>query len=306
MENLQSQWKYFVEVGVWPKRPTFDPYGWIKNFTKKEEKYAKRLLDCFTFYSDEMVRHLFRSNFSQLSKLVVTSQDDALAARKEWKQFTDNVFIVNVTGEDPNPTDSGFIFSRYARDLLDIPQERILSPRDALNKIVQKANQPMSFLFVDDFVGSGNQFKETWIRKYPINSTSSCLSFSNLDDNLKENKRFFYIPIICTTMGKHTINQYCSDVILLPSHYYTDLHNALNPKSFFWREDEEMQEEGPKFIERVSKRIGIPDNNGNVDDWRGFCGLGLALAFSHGWPDATLPLFYFDGNPSWYPLLSKK
>ena len=66
-----------------------------------------------------------------------------------------------------------------------------------------------------------------------------------------------------------------------------------------------MRAEGQAWIADASRRGGVPDTNGaQPGDWRGFAKLGLALAFEHGVPDATLPLFYWDG-PGWEPLMRR-
>jgi hypothetical protein len=49
----------------------------------------------------------------------------------------------------------------------------------------------------------------------------------------------------------------------------------------------------------------MPDTDGAVvNDWQGFHKLGLALAFQHCVPDATLPLFYWEHN-EWHPLIRR-
>jgi hypothetical protein len=50
----------------------------------------------------------------------------------------------------------------------------------------------------------------------------------------------------------------------------------------------------------------MPDENGNnVNDWQGFHRLGLALAFEHGAPDATIAMLRWNAN-NWQPLIVGK
>lgn len=295
MDLPNEQWRFFVETGVWPKRTSFSPQDWIQNFREDEKPLALRLLDSFTYFSEDMVKQLFRSSFIKISKDVLSDKNNLGEAKREWKSFISSAYVVRVTGELPSDTDSGYLFARYSRDVLGISEANIISPENAI-KIMSK-NPIGNIVFVDDFVGSGNQFIETWNRRY-----SEGISFNELEKASDGKINFFYCPVICTERGGDAIKNNCSNVIVKPSHYYSPFHSALNGESFIWRDD--MKSEGPEFIRVASERAGIPDLKGGEGCWRGFHGLGLALAFSHGWPDATLPLFYHDLN-GWRPLLKK-
>ena len=67
---------------------------------------------------------------------------------------------------------------------------------------------------------------------------------------------------------------------------------------------EHLKYSGPSFIQNISQRIGVPDDEG-PDDFRGFHRLGLAIAFAHSTPDATLPIFRWEGN-GWFPLARRR
>ena len=67
-------------------------------------------------------------------------------------------------------TDSGLAFARKARQVLSLPQDRILSPLDTLEFV--GTHGPREVLFLDDFLGTGNQFLSTWRRAYATTSGS--------------------------------------------------------------------------------------------------------------------------------------
>jgi len=67
-----------------------------------------------------------------------------------------------------------------------------------------------------------------------------------------------------------------------------------------------VRDEVQEMIARVSRDIGLPDTGGTQpEDWRGFAGLGLAIADENSTPDATLPLFYTERN-DWKWLVKRK
>ena len=299
-QNLPiERWKYFIDVGIWPKRANFDPINWMKNFSQDEIPLALRLLDGFTYFSHELVAQMFRSAFLNISQCIVLDKHNYSSAKDEWSSFIDSILVVRVTGEIPSDADSGFAFARLAREVLNIPERQILSPEEAIAYL--HSGRTYHVVFVDDFVGSGNQFGDTWERKYKLNSFTST-SFKNVASLTRSNTKYFYCPVICTELGRGEVARRCPEVQIVPAHFYGGKHSALTADSDIWRED--MKTEGPEFVRIASERAGIPDLNGDVGCWRGFYKLGLALAFQHGWPDATLPLFYSTSN-DWRPLLKK-
>ena len=293
-----DKWRYMVTTGLWPKRGNFDPKSWMSNFQYEEIPLALRLLDGFTFFSDELVKQMFRSAFINISQEIVRDKPSKNSAQTSWVNFVDSLVVVRVTGETPNDADSGYAFSRLARDILMLPEGRIVSPETALDYFMRGGKGDV--LFVDDFVGSGNQFCETWKRRYT--TSNGIVSFQEISNAIRNRTKFFYCPVICTDLGKSKINQECPSVKILPAHYFGSKQCALTADSAIWRDD--MKTEGPNFVKEASIRAGIPDLNGQVGCWQGFHKLGLALAFSHGFPDATLPIFYSSDN-GWKPLIRK-
>ncbi len=297
-DGISRRHDYFVDVQLWPRTSKINTLQWLSNFSETELVFANRLLDGFTYYSSELVSHMFRGAFSNVSQYVVQNKSNYVSASLDWARFLGSVLIVRVTGEQPNDSDSGYMFCRISRDLLGISQDQIAAPEEALARFMQNPRQ--NIVFVDDFVGSGNQFIETWERLHQIGS--SAFSFSSVASGLTAHNNIFYVPVICTGLGKRRIRKRAPMVRIVPAHWVGERNSVVSPQSIVWRDD--MRLTGPAFIERKSLDAGIPDAGGGEGCWRGFSSLGLALGFEHGWPDATIPLFYFNKN-GWKPLLRK-
>jgi hypothetical protein len=286
---------YFVDVQLWPLQKTLNARGWLGNFIGDEKEHAIHLLNGFLYFSSVLVDQMFAAAFQSLSSRFHTPGSSYLVLQSNWQQFLDTVIVTYVTGERPNPTDSGYSFARKTRQLLGIPETRITSPADAVQRLV---HQPGPILFVDDFVGSGNQFVETWRRTVSISGITA--SFEKIA--AVSPASFYYCPVICTEYGYSRLRHDCPTVILQPAHILTRRYSALAPDSFIW--PARLQATSVDFLQRASSRAGIPDTGGNVNDWRGFHQLGLALAIGDSVPDATLPIFYWEEN-GWKPLLKK-
>lgn len=299
--TVAENWKFFVNAQLWPRAARFDPKGWLANFDDVDQKYAIRLLEGFTYFADELIEALFQAAFQNLSQLVVQNKDNYFSASTQWTQFLESVIVVRAEGNYSSDADSGFIFTRLARNKLGVQEEQLLSPAKALEKL--RAAPRGNVVFVDDFVGSGEQFQDTWTKNHWLSGFASA-SFNSLVSAIGSGTvGFYYCPLICTERGRKYISDNCPWVKVVPAHVLPETYSALSVNSVIWRDD--MRVDGPLFVKRASERAGIPFREGQEGCWTGYRGLGLALAFEHGWPDAVLPIFTHQMN-GWKPLLKKR
>jgi hypothetical protein len=296
-QDVESKCDYFIDVQLWPLRTVISPRQWLENFQTSEIDHAIHLLNAFLYFSESTMDAMFKAAFQDLSRSVARPADSFLMLQASWRSFWDTLLVTYVTGETPNPTDSGFVFARKARQLLGIPEERIMRPDDAVRTLIQR---PGPLVFVDDFVGSGNQFWETW-RRPVLLPNSVMVSFEKLA-TVRGNS-FFYCPLISTEAGYNRLRTQCPGVLVSPVHILSNRYSALADDSLVWPPD--LRASALGFLKSASERAGIPDNDGNVNDWRGFHKLGLAITFAHSVPDATLPIFYWEEN-GWKPLMRRK
>jgi hypothetical protein len=232
-----------------------------------------------------MLDRLFLSTIGKLRRFAVPLATDVYQRREAWERFRQSIVITMMTGEIPSLADSGYIYLRCARDLAHITEDRIVSPEKALDKA--RANPDLPVVFVDDFVGSGDQFVKTWRREY-----GNGKAFSFLTQGC--HPRFYCCPLFCTWVAAERIRKECPNVILVPGHLLEERYSVLSSDFF-------VQHSIPDFsraIMDVSLRAGI-----KAPFAYGYQNLGLTLMMEHCIPDATLPLFTFaEGN--WNPLIT--
>ncbi len=285
---------YFIDVQLWPLHQVLDPERWLQNFGVDETEHAVHLLNAFLFFRESLVNELFVAAFQGLSRYVRRKGEPILSTTAAWNSFIENALLTYVTGENPSPADSGFTFARKARQILEIPETSIMSPPEVLETLIDEGPRPV--IFVDDFVGSGQQFVTTWQRVYTIKNTLP-ISFDRLSV-LQRGGQFHYCPVLCTEYGLRAIQTACQIVSVNPAHILPAKYSALASDSVVW--PERLLPTARDFIYRVSKRAGIPEGT-----CEGFHNLGLCVAFEHCVPDATLPLFYWNQN-GWKPLVQRK
>ena len=163
---------YFSDIQLWPR--TVQPKRWLSNFLDCERPYAVHLLNSFVHFNQDIVDQLFVSAFQLLSCEVLPEGAPLDDASRAWSDFRNRVLITPVSGESPSPADSGYHYASKARYLLDIPLPQLATHEDALKAVVLDATRPI--IFVDDFVGSGQQILTHWNRQVTVNGTE--LSFS--------------------------------------------------------------------------------------------------------------------------------
>jgi hypothetical protein len=168
---------YFLDVQLWPLKTYVDPVAWLRNFTDAEQEHALYLLHAFQYYSDQLTDELFQAAFQGLSLQVCSPEDPLLTAQTKWNSFLAQALVTYVEGETPNPTDSGFTFARKARQLVGIDEGNIRSNADTLTAVL-RTQSPVPVIFVDDFVGSGDQFVKTWSRQRQLPSLRIQTSFA--------------------------------------------------------------------------------------------------------------------------------
>lgn len=291
-EFVLKKCAYFRDVGLWPRTEVVSPEQWLSNFTDEENPYAVQLLNSFQYFSEDLTNELFAAAFQGISSHVWLKHGPSVAS--VWASLVDRALICPVEGERPNPTDSGYLFARRARQLLEIDEARILRPRDALFRLLA-SSAPV--VFVDDFVGSGNQFIDTWTRLYAFPGTVG-LSFKTVAS--VRGGEFYYCPLVCTEYGAQRISTECPEVVVSAAHLVTARDGAFALDSRMWPPS--LLRGATEFIRVASERAGIPAAGEN--GWKGFHELGLAVGFAHSVPDATLPIFYWENN-GWNPLLRR-
>jgi hypothetical protein len=299
-EWVSAKCEYFVDTQLWPPHRQIDSNGWLSNFQDGEMGHAIHLLNALMYYSDPLVNDMLVASFQGLSIHIGCARHPLARAQAIWRSFVDEVLITHISGEVPSTTDSGHIFARKMRDLLNLPEDRVVDPPQALAAILE--GRARRVVFVDDFIGTGNQFVATWKRSYLFgaNSTASFQLASRA-----RHVQVYLCPVICTEFAlTNVLRPNCPGLIINPAHVLPSSYSAHAPDSIVW--PARLKATSRAFLKLTGVRAGLPDTDGHdVRDWQGFNKLGLTLAFSHGVPDATLPIYYWSQN-GWKPLIRQR
>lgn len=286
--------EFFVDLHLWPEREVLNPHGWLTNFTEAERPLAVHLLNVFLYFNERLGDALLRSAVQSLSADIAARATSLTEAKARWRSFISTLTVSYVHGERPQATDSGHLFARKARQVLEIPDSQILEPAEAIAALLDTSEGEL--LLLDDFVGSGRQMAASWTRVY-----ASAAGKRGTLKMLSENGiRVIYTPLVATMYGLEELRKSCPGLEVRAAHELDSRYSLTHVNSILW--PDALRSKGRDFLLAASTRAGIVGNA--KYGWEGFHNLALALSFWHSVPDATLPLFYWEAG-DWIPLIRR-
>ena len=288
---LTEKVRYFREFAVWPVVQEFNTEAWLSNFLPDEMQVAERLLTNFSYFNERMTDALL---LAAIQNYFGEEEQSNQVTGKNVEDYIRETAFVPCEGEKPHPTDSGNLIVRKLRDKFLIPEDNIMSPMEALTHRTKFRR----FILFDDLAGSGNQFETTWNRNYEIGGGR--ISFQYISQSDKHT--FAFCCCISTSKAKDRIVTVAPAVTLSSAHQLHDRHSSVHPSSSIWQGKDAQS--ALRIIKSASLRAGYSAEDGSQEDWRGFHALGLTLAFNHGIPDASLPIF-FSRRQNWKPLIAR-
>jgi hypothetical protein len=295
---------FLAKAHVWPHTSAIDARKWLTNFQSKEEKaVAYELLKAFMFFPERMTRELLKSAFQRIINHIINFEQPIGNMVSTWHQVVERMIIIPVRAGDFNPTESGYQYARLARNTFDLPEEKFPSITKTLLSLhapLQQGTSRPIIVFVDDFVGSGEQFIKLWESEQEFQYGLE-LSFKDVVNS--SGASVFYCPLIATSYGLVKIRAKCGEQVkICPAHIISDDYNALAKNSRVWS-TADLQLSGPSILASIAQRFGMPEDD-STDDWRGYHRLGLGLVLHDSMPDACLGVLRFKEN-GWKPLFNK-
>lgn len=277
-------------AGMWLPEPYMRPRAWLNNFEDDDKGVAATLLNSFVFYSsrlsDRLLTASFRSVTDGLPKGPESPDRHVLSASLDVCVFTP------VEGECPHPTDSGHFISRKARQVLGIPESRIVGHADAL----KEAESGRPVVFLDDFVGSGDQFLHTWKRE------TNGLSFRKAHQ--QSGFVATYVAMMTTLKGMQAIHAKVPSVAISSAH----IVETSSTVHGYTTTDPRLAERVDTLLKKYSTRLTPSESyiaENEAYRVHGYKKHGLMFAFEHSVPDATLPIYWSSGTNNWEPLIER-
>jgi hypothetical protein len=292
-DKVTEQLKTFRELLLLPKPKELDFENWLENFSNQNEKeLASHILKQFIYFSDDIIDQMLRVVVGRCGYFFM--QKDSTWNHESFKEQCWYSFIQGENTDDA--TDSGYIFTRKLREVLHIPDERIIK-FEALFAKLEDNNDSQNVILVDDFVGTGAQTVTAWNKHRLGTSKKSLNELQRLNNHC-----IVYAPLIVNYLGKSRITSECPNLHLEYIYNLGPEYNLFNVNGLCWAGDNNLYSRFWEMMKRIAQEHEIPIKEGyHVNDMQGFGQQGLTLAFHHGIPDACPAFFYWDTR-SWKPL----
>jgi hypothetical protein len=242
----------------------------MTNFSNEDLDVATALLRTFVYMNQDMIEKLSTSAYIRLSALKADS-DTAEQIEPEWARFSSRVLISHPVSIPANSADSGHMFVRVLRDHAAIDEGRILNP-DELAVELHRRVESVPVVFADDFSGTGTQVERLGGEDY------------------------YYVPAVISHAARIRVNAE-SRFRVSAGNVLPESASALHPRTYLV--PAAMRSRLSDFIAKYSDLAGIP-----VPDRYGYKDSALAIAFAHGVPNNSLPIFSWKDN-GWIPLIAR-
>lgn len=278
-------------AGIWPSGSKMNARSWLNNFDENDRPIAALLLSKFTYYNQEQSDALLVAAYNSIGDGL--PKGPKAPNSTELIKALDDAVLTMVSGENPNPTDSGFLYCRKARQVLHISESLQKDPVEALLHAINGG----TVVFIDDFIGSGDQFLKHWEREY---RTEPPRSFKEVQE--VNGFTAIYITLVSTDYGLGEIHKKSPQVAVCSTH-------IIGEKSTLFGLDEYGygKIDIDNFLNKYSSRLEPDDGYMTHPLYLkfGYKMRGLLLAFEHSVPDATLPIFWSKGTGNWRCLVER-
>lgn len=291
-ENVITSTKTLVSSGLWKEVNLRTLQNWIEYFESDEEKLlCGLLLDSLVFRSRAQTQALLSNVIEKsIPQLIQSSHPEfsrdlhrILSAKYPGKEREEIIIVPVIRDIDP-PTKSGPLVARLYKKDIGINEKFMEWPW----KLQARTTQAKIVIFIDDFVGTGDQFLEFYK-----------LFFSSQPSH--EGIKYIYAPLGACKAGLDKIKEelprikICqAEAILQENKFFSGM--PLRYKGI----DEEFSKKMKSTYEVFLKKVGL----GKLKDKLGYGELELTYAYSHGTPNATLPILWA-ANEQYQPIFSR-
>jgi len=280
------QAKLMIDMGIWSgiERHRFD--NWCQQYETDEEKVILALLlRQLVYRSKEQVKSLLHQAFDKgiPQKLYeITGDESVFEEMKMFKlhsKYPSNILIVPVIRDFEPPTKSGPLVARLLKKMININDKMMKWPWN-----LGDLENIETIIFVDDFVGTGDQF----------------LKFCDhhiKPDVFNKQINFLYSPITANKEGLDNIISTRPDIKVCPIEVVSNENNFFtSAKNEYSLSDDEVIELDTFYLDFM-KKIELNKIGGKKGKMlKGYDGLALTYAYEHGTPNGSLPLLWANSD----------
>lgn len=282
--DIKDRCRNLISTRIWNGIEHDKLNAWLKNFRTDREKYISAcLLDSLMYRSSSKTKALIYNLFNVVLPNYTRINPTPIGSIKNWFDLLSDqedplIRLVAVMTDHDTPIKSSSQVLRLLSKEFSINSSWIIHP----NKIrYYSKTETKTFVFIDDFLGSGDQFAEI-VSEYDLHNLSAYV---------------LYAPLVAHEVGIEKIHKDFQNRI--PIVASENLTRSMNFFDTYFNKDADLARQ---FYIQMFKNRGI--NYSKDEDYFGHGNLQLAYSFELGCPDNTLKVFWLK-HENWNPLFDR-
>ena len=293
--SIRERCESCVDAGIWAGIDKAQLRIWMNQFDEGCERYfAACVLDSLIYRSTKqtiaLMEHLFQRTLPSLARedhLTLGRADGRLESlARAGKGGDPGIRVVPVIRNEDPPTKSGPLITRMYKQYLGIDERWIIWPQDMAKA---REDGTLTFLFVDDFLGTGDQFM-TFASRFNVKDIMSGLTA-------------IYAPLAAHETGLSTLKDRADWLHVCCVERLSPRYSLFSELSSAFSDGENSSETARSFYLKLLDGKHLDISGMYV---YGYGRLALTYVFEHAVPDNNIPLLWYasDGD-GWEPLFRR-
>jgi uncharacterized protein len=254
---------------------------WLEQFSDtKEQRAMFKILQGVKFYTNNYLRVKMKE-----AHTIITRGLGRYQTYRQQKRSDILVSYLDSIGK------SGAWFAKLYADEAQVYVDNIVEKNKLISEIDKRSDTKV-VVFLDDFVGTGNQATENleWVN-------------TNLGNLVKERKiKIVFIAVVAVKEGWNFLNEQVSEMDIDVETHYCEL---LDDSSKYFTEKSTIftNPNDREFAKDIAKRYGkLLVKNSPL----GYGGLGVGVVFENRCPNDSLPILWSEStSPKWRALFKR-
>jgi len=248
-------------------------------------------LDALIYRSENQTRALIEQLFQRVLPDLAAEGGWTNLIDRNWMDLLGDlsrdpqIRLVAVARNDDPPLKSSYAILRLMKRHFRVQEEWTTA---AWNLGVSGLTNDTAIIFVDDFLGTGDQFEKFFTAESLAAVTAGM--------------RVAYVPLVAFTEGIEYLERGMSGLRVRAVEVLSNKHRLFHSESDCFSDGSNSPSSAEDFYYDLLSSKGIP-LMGN--ERRGHGGLELAYAFQHAAPDNCLPILWWAESSQWIPLFNR-
>lgn len=292
-DQILKRCEDLISSGIWEGLTKVRLDTWMTNFRNPTEQYfAASILDALVFRSEKQTVAMMETLFQRTIPDFLRMHEKPPRTSRSWLDLLQDaswlsnppIRVVPVIREDDPPSKSGPALCRMYRRYMNLNQRWMIWPWQIASS---RAIGIKKFLFIDDFLGTGDQFYKF------ANEFGLPVRLSGCDA--------VYAPLTAHRSGIKWIQDQVPNFDVAAVELIDDSYSIFADSSPWFADGLNSAASASALYDDLVTRAQLAiDPLAN----RGVGNLSLTYAFSHATPDNSLPLLWAEGR-NWKPLLER-